>query len=581
MKKLGKLTSILLAGALSVSALTACGGGGGGTNSGSGNGGGSTKQTEIKFQIYDCGFGAQFAEQTAAAFEAAVKDKSYEEGKTGVHVEIEAISTNATGENLVNGLGSNPNHVYFTEFTFPSLLKNSGNVMDISSWLTETSATAGASQFAEATSIKDRMFEAWRDYNFEADGSCYSVPMFMSNEIFTYDQQLVEEKKLYIADTSTDDKLDFVTTSAQKKQKGVDGIEGTEDDGLPETYAQLYLWFEAMVKKGVTPLSWSGTHGYHFDWALQQFWADFEGKDNVMHCYTFDGSTDSTLIDTIDEAGNITYLAPTAITLDNGYIVQKQEGRYRALSVAKKVAENQAKWVYSLSFSPSESHLSSQTSYLASKFLGQPIMCFAHGAYWEAEATATFEAYASQGGGKLDRKLAVLPTPKATRDLVGTKTTVVSDSSTALFVKNGLSGATLEAVKDFVTFFNTQPMMALQNRLSASPRPFNYDISTEEDKMTNYEKSVYNFFKQSASRDVVYTAARSDFYMANYEDLSKWEWILSSRYDTSTSNVSDVSVKTFKDNPSLTLNQYFNGLYTNFAADGAARWQTMLNRIER
>lgn len=576
MKKLGKLTAILLAGALSVSALTACGGGAGG-----GTGGNNANKTEIKFQIYDCGFGQEFAEQTAAAFEDAVKDKSYEDGKTGVHVEIEAISNNATGESLVNGLRSNPNHVYFTEFTFPLLLKNSNNVMDISSWLNETSQTEGASQFAEATSIKDRMFEVWRDYNFEPDGSAYSVPMFMSNEIITYDQQLVEEKKLYIADTSTDVKLDLVKNSSQNKQKGVDGIAGTEDDGLPETYAQLYLWFDEMLKHGVTPLSWSGAFGYHFDWALQQFWADFEGKDNVMHCYTFDGSTDSTLIE-VDNAGNITHLEPTAITLDNGYMVQKQEGRYRALSVAKKIAENNARWVYNLSFSPSEDHLDSQTSYLASKFVGKPIMCFAHGAYWEAEATATFESYASQGGGKSDRKLAVLPTPKATRDLVGTtKTTVVSDSSTALFVKKGLTGATLDAVKDFVMFFNTQPMMALQNRLSATPRPFNYDISTEEAKMTNYEKSVYNFFKQSASRDVVYTVARSDFYMANYEDLSKYEWILSSRYDTSTSNISDVSVKTFRDNPSLTLTQYFNGLYINFAADNAAKWQTMLSRIDR
>lgn len=575
MKKLGKLTSVFLAGALSLSAFAACGGSG----DNGGNNGGNSNQTVINFQIYDCGYGSQFAEQTVAAFEEAVKNKSYEEGKTGVHVEIEAISTNATGELLVNGLSSNPNHVYFTEFTFPSLLKNSGYVMDVSSWLTETSSSSGASEFAEATSIKDRMFDAWRDYSFEQDGSCYSIPMFVNNEIITYDQELVEQKKLYIADTSTDEKLDFVTSSSQTKQKGVDGIAGTEDDGLPETYAQLYLWFDAMVKKGVTPLSYSGLYGYHFDWALQQFWADFEGKDNVMHCYTFDGSTDSTLVDSVAADGTITYLAPTAVTLENGYIVQKQAGRYYALSVAKKVAENQAKWVNSLSFSPSQDHLSSQTTYLASKYSGSPIMCFAHGAYWEAEATATFEAYASQGGGKSDRKLAVLPTPKATRDLVGTKTTVVSDSSTALFVKAGLSGATLAAVKDFVIFFNSQPMMALQNRLSASPRPYNYDISTEEAKMTVYEKSVYNFFKQSDSRDVVYTAARSDFYMANYEDLSKYNWILSSRYDTSTETVSTVSVKTFKDNPSVTLAQYFNGLYTNYAANGAAKWQTMLKRI--
>lgn len=572
MKKQTKIISVCMALALAAPAFSGCKRGGGSSL--------PTDKTIIFYQNYDCGYGSEYIEETCKKFAEAVKDVSYEEGKTGVYFEPYTSKTDATGKELVNSLSVNENYIYFTEFTMPQMLKNSGYVMDISSWLNETSSTPGASRFAEKTSIKERMYDSWRDYVTEDDGSMYCIPLFESTEVFTYDKDLCESKKLYIAEGSTDGKLIFVKSPAQKKQKGVDGIAGTEDDGLPETYAQLYLWFNAMKSSGVKPMTWSGMFKFHIDNTLQNYWADFEGPENVKRCYTFDGGSDSTLIDTVDENGNITYLPATAITTENGYMVQRQEGRYRALSVAKKIAENANDWVNSTSFLESESHTLSQATYINSRFTESPIMLFAHGSYWEAEATPVFKNYESQKSGKADRHFGVLPIPKYSRSEVGKATTVVSDSSTAMFVKSGLTGGVLDAVKDFVIYFNNQENMGLQNKYSASPRPFTYELSDElKATMTDYEISLYDFYKAGEKKNVVYTAARNDFFMANFDEMHKRQWVFASKYKSNSSTVSEESVVAFKNEPNVTLKQYFDGLYNRFTADDYAAWKTMLRKI--
>lgn len=261
-------------------------------------------------------------------------------------------------------------------------------------------------------------------------------------------------------------------------------------------------------------------------------------------------------------------------------MVQRQEGRYRALSVAKKIAENANDWVNSTSFLESESHTLSQATYINSRFTESPIMLFAHGSYWEAEATPVFKNYESQKSGKADRYFGVLPIPKYSRSEVGKATTVVSDSSTAMFVKSGLTGGVLDAVKDFVIYFNNQENMGLQNKYSASPRPFTYELSDElKATMTDYEISLYDFYKEGEKKNVVYTAARNDFFMANFDEMHKRQWVFASKYKSNSSTVSEESVVAFKNEPNVTLKQYFDGLYNRFTADDYAVWKTMLRKI--
>ena len=96
MKKQTKIISGCMALALAVPAFSGCTGGGGSSL--------PTDKTIIFYQNYDCGYGSEYIEETCKKFAEAVKDVSYEEGKTGVYFEPYISKTDATGKELVNSL---------------------------------------------------------------------------------------------------------------------------------------------------------------------------------------------------------------------------------------------------------------------------------------------------------------------------------------------------------------------------------------------------------------------------------------------------------------------------------------------
>lgn len=549
-----------------------------------------TKTTIIKLQNYDCGYGRDYLVETAKKFQDAVKDVSYETGKTGVYIDILPTQTNATGNELLTNLPNSNYEVFFTNEIHPALLKNNGYLMDISDIMNATSAD-NVGRFAEETSIYDRMYPDWQNYYLEDDGSMYGFPLFMQFYNFTYDAELLETKKMYIRKDSTDTKLNFTSDKSQfstgpdGKTGVIDGVDYSLDDGMPATYDQFYLWCDALSNTaGVLPIHYSGIYQQHVDFALQQLWAEFEGADNVKACWTFDGTEMSDLIN-VDDNGNVTYLPTTEITTENGYMVQKQEGRYRAMQFAKKLADNSAKWINPYSFSGSESHTEAQGTYISSKYTTEPILMLAEGGYWESEASDAFAKLENRKGGKHDRKFALLPTPKYSRDQVGERSTLLTNTGGSVVVKKSVeNAANKQAIIDFLLFFNSEEMMAFENTQCPLSRPFEYEISEEtRNSMTNYQKSVYDR-THHANVDVVFAGDRNEFTFANYDQLDYYYYVFYSRYKPNSDITSYLSVKTFKDYSTVTPEAYFNGFYNYFThkntANSKSVWESMLNKIQ-
>ncbi len=582
MKKFVKGLSIALSTVFIASAGVACGGGGGGGLFGGGNNNGEEKPSEnqttyIRVQNYDCGFGRTYITETVKKFQEAVKDKSYEEGKTGVFVDITNATSESTGQVLLNALKGGEHDVYFTNGIAPYMLNQyKSDLLDLAPILNATSAdTENKIDFTAESSIMSRMDGDVKNYYLNDDGTMYTIPLFYNSFLITYDAGLVEEKNLYIQEGSTDTQI-AVGTKANAS-KGVDGEKGTEDDGLPETYAQWFLWMDTMKTRGVTPIHKSGLYEQHMTFALGQFWADFEGYEGTRAAIDFNGREVSDLIDSIDGSGNITYMPKTAITPQNGYLVQKQEGRYRALEVAKKLADNYAKYFHAYAFTSSETHTSAQATYVASKLKGQPIMMFIDGSYWEAEATDKFASFEAQNGGKMDRQFKILPMPKYSRDMIGQDTTLTTSVAQQILVNAKTSGGTLDAVKDFLAFFNTEENMALQNKESSSPRPFSYSISSIENEMSTYTKSLYNTFHGDNVK-VALWASTEDFAFVNSEELDVYYFLLDSKYKPTDNVTSYNPVKVMKDEK-ISVIDWFNGLTDKFTASNNAKWNSLLNRL--
>ena len=410
MKK--KLTSLTLASLLAALPLAGCGGG-------SNNGGGGdlpSDKTIVRLLCYDAGYGRTYIEKVARAFEEEVKDVSYEAGKTGVYLDITQSPTSSVGEEVLTSLPNSNTDMFFSNGHTALELQNNGYVMDITELVKASSNDANPiSEFAEETSIYDRMYDDFREYLTTPDGKMYSVPLFLMTYNLTYDVDLVKKEGLYIREDSTDEKL-VLTDKIASASVGVDGVKGTEDDGLPETYAQFILWMDALTVN-TTPLHYQGGMLMR---AMSNFWADFEGKDNVKGCYTFDGTVMSDLVDTINDDGTVTYMDPTEITVENGYLVQRQEGRYRVLELMEKIANSMKgtkPYVYKKGWPSVENHKQAQKTYIMSTYNDdKPIVMFAEGGYWETEAVDVFNKLP---GGNTGRNFAILPTPKYSREDVG------------------------------------------------------------------------------------------------------------------------------------------------------------------
>ena len=584
-----KKLAVLLAGMLAMTATTGLVGCV--PDKGEGNKPSADETTYVKLLHFNAGFGKEYLDKSIALFQEAVKDKEYEPGKKGVYIDVEDSKMDATGEYVLGSLEGSPYDLYISTNVKPSAMKANGNVLDISDLLNSKSTDANpVSEFVEEKSIYERMFSDFQGYYSNTDGTMYGVPVFLLSHHLYYDAELVADRGLYIKDGSTDTNITLTQNLAQA-QKGVDGLPGTADDGLPETYAQFYLWLGMVESSNIVPLHYAGKYQEHFTFAMEQFWADFEGKAATKASWTFDGTEMTDLVKEIKSDGSLEYYEPTEITLENGYMVQRQEGRYRVLQMIEKFADTmqtQDKWIHELAFSESETHTGAQGSYLASKYTNKPILMFAEGQYWEAEASSKFEAYESRKGGKLDRKFALLPIPKYSRSDVGENTTMLVFPGSQIFANKHVEGAANEqAVLDFLAFFNRSEHMDMQHNASSSIRPFEYEIdSTVSANMSYYLKNFHATFN-SDKTDVVLGVANTDFYRMNYDTLGQYYWVFYSRYKENSDVTNYTPLKLFKDNPTFESNinaeTFFEGLERQLTykatSSSKSNWEEMLGRI--
>ena len=576
-----KKISVALAAMLAALPLTACGGG----NQGNGDLPVDPDTTTIINVLnYDCGYGKTYIEETKKAFEEAVKDVSYEPNKKGVYINIESFATGTTGQDVLNSLPTSTYDMFFSDGHTGEAMKRAEHAMDLTKFLKATSADeTKVSEFVESKSIYDRMYPDFRDYVTASDEKIYSVPLFASTYNFTYDKDLVVEKGLYIRSDSTDTELKL-TNDVTKGCLGVDGVKGTADDGLPETYAQFYLWLDEVYDAGCIPLHFQGGM---LKSTFVNWWADFEGKDNVKACWSFDGTVMTDLIEEVDANGNVVkYHEPTEITFANGPMVQKQEGRYRALEVMHYLANSMKgskKLMHTKCFT--ENHREAQGTYVMSKFDKQPIMLFAEGGYWEAEASAVFSGLENKKSGKMDRNFAVLPVPRYNREDVGGddyRRTVPVTLGGDMFIRKEVENqANYQAVIDFLMYFNTEAQMAVSNREASQPRPFEYSIEGVE--LSNYQKSLYNLM-HDAKTDLVFKSANNDLVVAYPEQLNtSYYWGFYSRYKRGVSDdASYEATKIFYDY-GVSVNDYFYGMYEYYTykpnANTKSKWEQMLETV--
>ncbi len=533
-----KIKSVILCLA-SAAFLASCGG----TKQPSGSqDSGSAGKTVLLVATYDGGLGTNWLQSLANRFQEDYKDVSFEEGKKGVSVRVLA-SRAYNGTTLLSG--ALEQDVYFTEDVSYFDHVNKGNFLDISSIVTEK-----LSKWGESKSIEDKLSSEMKDYLKAKDGKYYAIPFYDGLYGLMYDYDLFEDKNLFF-----DASGNFVTSKTDKKSAGPNGKEGDYDDGLPATYDQFYQLVSRIESLGMHPFASSGSNGLPYIYrVLSSFWSDFEGLQNIKANYTLDGTVP--LVTSIKDG--VATTEDTKIDESNGYLLQKQEGKLKALQLMKTITPHMGR--------NGENQSAAQTNFIKNYNAGsdQYAMLF-DGSWWENECTNIFNnCQTAYGKGKADRRYGFLPIPKAAESKIGQKQTLFNQNQSYCFVsyKTKLP----ELSKLFLEYAHTDANLSAFTAELSLTRSLSYELTKEDEAKTTFYgrnliemKNDSNIFNPVSSNKKVLNNS-STFNLETYA----WTTTINNKtYSNPYSVFSDSSTS------GTTAEEYFEGLSVY---NGKDRW---------
>lgn len=499
-------------------------------------------KASITVATWDGGLGSKWLEDAAALFEEKHKDATnFEEGKVGVDINIVA-SRSFDG----SAMAFTPltHDIYFVEAVDYFAMINNRQLADISDVM-----TAPLTAYGEDGSIADKLDPTLNAYLTSIDGNYYAVPFYETYYSFTYDLDLWDAKSFYVAANGG------WTNASGDLSAGPDGAAGTDDDGMPATYAEFAKLITRISDADVTPFVTAGNAQDYVANYLYQLWANYEGAEQMLLNYTFDG-TATDLID-VDENGNVTKLPATEITIDNGYMLQKQAGRYAVLQFCEDVLLSSDS-----NYKIIDTHVNAQKSFVRGGIANdQPIAMIVEGSWWENEAKEALNDLAN--GGYERHNYAVMPMPHATEDKIGQTPTWLAMSNSFGFVASNCDN--MDLAKEFMKFLHTDENLRAFTQEVNMTRALQYELSEEQVAgLTTYCQSILNLKKNG---NVIYPVSLVDEVNNNNIMFGAFTWAWQT-------NINGYEHKNpwlyFKDEKDTSAEKYFNGQYQNFSTKWSA-----------
>ena len=247
--------------------------------------------TEILFVVGENAFGTDILQEQAKRFSEKYANKSYAEGKMGVTVKIE---TSGASINIDEGLLNEGYHIISTGAGYTSVSSAASN-----GWIASLDDIMTTPLEGESKAIYQKIPEEarWAYYLDSSDPSAtiasgyYGIPNEESYGGLTYDKDLFDTKGFYFAGADATDYETFDSeilgngysfnfTATDVKSVGVDGKEGTEDDGLPSSLYELIVLCEYMDNSSIKPFIMSGKMGFYINYFTEALYMSLLGYEN-------------------------------------------------------------------------------------------------------------------------------------------------------------------------------------------------------------------------------------------------------------------------------------------------------------
>ena len=464
-------------------------------------------KTQLFVKYYKGGLGAEWIDQTIADFEEKYANHSFEEGKMGVQIHKDFEKSNIQADLVPES----PNHVFLLESMNYYEFYSKGVMYDLTSLVKGYAATGPNAKESETT-IENKMSDARKAYyNMGANGQAdyKALPFYESSMSLIYNVDLFEKKGWYFAEGMTAEGMteaeqkDFVSVyplfipvgdTTTKKSNGPDGVYGTEDDGLPATYADFQALLTVIVSSGAVPFISNGYSTDYLTSVATEIWATASGIDEASVNMSLSGSS-ATILDLdangnvqYDENGNVKLLENVEITPANAYMLHAQKGKLDAIKFVKMLMEA---GYYKDSFSPSFSHRMAQKNFIngyENDLCDTEIAMLVDGSWWNSEARTDY----STAEERATKRFANMPIPKPDASQIGENTVRVSERSSLMFVNAYTPENILPAALEFISYLQSDEAMNTFSVHTDMLRAMNYEIKEENlAKMTYFGKSNY------------------------------------------------------------------------------------------
>lgn len=525
-------------------------------------------KTQLYIGNYDGGMKDEWIKVVADRFEKEYADYKFEPEehpeKTGVQVMIDS-SMNYSGDTLLGNMAYQDQQIYFTHtITYESFAAQKV-VLDITDWVTEKVYDGNGDMFRGADgkltsegatdSIVDRMETQFADYynvGTEEDPQYYGLPFAQIIGGIWYDADLFDLYGLYLWENGqpgakladVDAQIADPQNAPKKVSKGPDGVAGTYDDGLPETWNDFLNLLDYMVGKGIIPFTWDGVHTYQRTWLFDTLLASYEGPHDYELNFTLNG-TDSDQPD-------------ISVTPETGYELTKQNGRKAAVQIISDIVKNSS-YYSSAAFNGAQTHTMAQREFLQSTLTANPIAFFVEGSYWVSEARTVFNQMSEndESLSYYNRDIRYFPVPMmigtdGVADQTNRTPTLAGRLSTTAVLVN--AKADNEVTKKFIQFMHSrESLVAFQQNANAF-RPFEYEFTEEElNASSKYTQSLVEVLQTGGT--IVSSLPQNSLVSANASFFDYW------RERSTISGYTHENIFTALRNSDVTAAAYFEGMY--------------------
>lgn len=483
---------------------------------------GDDSKSLLNVGVFYAGYGIEWAKQAEHDFEKLYEDVVFEDGKKGVDVIIDAKKDEFKPSNLLVTMESYENAIYFLNQNDFYGFQRNGLLADITDTLNEKvydadGYWAAASGKPAVSSMNDIMYAEFDGY-YDINGRTYAAPWSFDCAGIIYDADLFDKNRYYFDDEG-EIGCNQADIDAGNCGTGPDLTMGTPDDGMPVTWNDFVTLMDHMKRGGdnVTPFIWSGGTQYQKVRAYESIWANYEGYDDYMLNFSFNG-VDAQL-------GQIT--PSTAGKLC------EQEGIKAAIKAAYDIIDGG--YYFGKSFQ--KSYTEAQTLYIDKDGEAGQVAMFMEGGYWEIEAIDTFDRMGSllpsNGFGQRNFKRFPIPNFVGVEGITDQTSEIMEEPETLIghsayknialvTAKNKAKNPELQQrlAKLFLQYVNSREQLVnFTAKTGACIGAYHFKTTKEErNTFTKFGKNIFEYIENGSK--VAIDVPLHEFRRSNYAD---WE----------------------------------------------------------